>query len=72
LQIGNRPPHFELVTNGGIERVDIGKGRSNLFKTILLFLQHCVLHCDARLGLVELGSAGLNVLWILNDKQKML
>uniref|UniRef100_A0A914XIC4 Uncharacterized protein n=1 Tax=Plectus sambesii TaxID=2011161 RepID=A0A914XIC4_9BILA len=59
------PPHFELMVKGGGERLDVGKGRGNLFRTILLLLQHARLHSEQRLDQLALGPSGLNLLWVL-------
>lgn len=57
------PPNFQLLV--GDETVETGKGKNNLFGTLLSFFHHLKSKCGARLDTLSLGSSGLNVLWVL-------
>ncbi|KAM3723904.1 Uncharacterized protein ACO02O_07079 [Dirofilaria immitis] len=43
------PPHFELVLDGGRERFEVDRGTKNLWRTILLFIQHIRLFNEGQL-----------------------
>ncbi|XP_071454659.1 transmembrane protein 209 isoform X4 [Hetaerina americana] len=60
------PPHFQLVTPE--EVLDIGKGRNNLFHTILLFLHLIKTREHGMLGGVSLGKSGISMLWIIDGE----
>ncbi|VDP32633.1 unnamed protein product [Soboliphyme baturini] len=59
------PPHFVLLFNG--EQYDVGKGKYNMFLTLILFLQILKIKSNGFLGSVSLHSSRLNILWVLDD-----
>jgi len=56
------PPNFQMLADDEI--LELGKGKNNLFGTLLLFLHHLKQKCNGRLDTLRLGKSGLNVLWI--------
>ncbi|KAG8240324.1 hypothetical protein J437_LFUL000799 [Ladona fulva] len=65
-QARQTPPHFQLVTTEEI--FDVGKGRNNLFHTILLFLNQIKTKEHGMLGRVSLGKSGINLLWVIDGE----
>ena len=66
LQSAERPPHFLLLL-GGKERLEISAGRNNLFHTILFFLHYIKTKEYGTLGRINLGSSGVNMLWVIDS-----
>jgi hypothetical protein len=58
------PPHFRVVIEGTVWNVK--QGRHNLFHTILLFLYHIKVKEHGVLRRVNLGTSGLNILWVFD------
>lgn len=65
-QVKVSPPHYKIFTEeDGIWELPIG--RNNLFHAILVFL-YCVKNkYFGRLGRINLGSSGVNILWVIED-----
>uniref|UniRef100_A0A915PGG7 DUF4220 domain-containing protein n=1 Tax=Setaria digitata TaxID=48799 RepID=A0A915PGG7_9BILA len=59
------PPHFELVLDGGRERFEVDRGAKNLWRTILLFIQHIRLFNEGQLGNIKIGEKGINLACVL-------
>ncbi|XP_065890167.1 transmembrane protein 209-like [Dysidea avara] len=65
-QSSSYPPHYQLLLQNSI--VDVPKGRNNLFHCIIYFL-HCIkTKQNGMLGQINLGLAGINILWIISKK----
>ncbi|KAK6630119.1 hypothetical protein RUM44_005670 [Polyplax serrata] len=64
-QVQLNPPHFVLLENN--DRLEVAKGRNNLFHTFLLFLHILKTKEHGMLGRVNLGSSGVNILWVVDD-----
>ncbi|CAB4013918.1 transmembrane 209-like, partial [Paramuricea clavata] len=60
------PPHFKVIT--GDDVYDVGKGRNNLFHSIILFLLMVMRKQHGMLGRVNLGPSGVNILGIFNKR----
>lgn len=58
------PPHFQVVIKNTI--YNLPKGRNNLFHAILLFLYHVKYKENGKLGRVNLGMSGVNLLSVLD------
>lgn len=61
LQSSVNPPHFEFVIDGGREHFEVGRGAHNLWRTILLFLQHVRLANDGQISNVRIDAKGINI-----------
>ena len=64
------PPHYSLAHSGDSSPIDyeeIQRGRNNLFHTILLFLYIVKTRDQGMLGRVNLGTSGINVLWVIDN-----
>uniref|UniRef100_A0A183E1K3 CAP10 domain-containing protein n=1 Tax=Gongylonema pulchrum TaxID=637853 RepID=A0A183E1K3_9BILA len=59
------PPHFELVLDGGRERFEVDRGAKNLWRTILLFIQHIRLFNNCQLGNIRIDRVGVNLACVL-------
>ncbi|MCP9259160.1 hypothetical protein DINM_002126 [Dirofilaria immitis] len=59
------PPHFELVLDGGRERFEVDRGTKNLWRTILLFIQHIRLFNEGQLGDIKIDENGINLACVL-------
>ncbi|VBB28109.1 unnamed protein product [Acanthocheilonema viteae] len=59
------PPHFELVLDGGRERFEVDRGTKNLWRTILLFIQHIRLFNGGRLDNIKIDENGINLACVL-------
>lgn len=66
-QPSERPPHFVLLIDGK-ERLEVSRGRHNLFHTLLFFLHHIKTKENGMLGRINLGVSGINILWTI-DKE---
>ncbi|XP_065200923.1 transmembrane protein 209 isoform X2 [Planococcus citri] len=64
-QQSNNPPHFQLII--GEDTYDISRGRNNLFHVILFFLHHIKTKESCMFEHVNLGSSGINMLWVISD-----
>ncbi|CAK9817499.1 Transmembrane protein 209 [Anthophora plagiata] len=63
------PPHYSLAHSGDSSPSDyeeIQRGRNNLFHTLLLFLYIVKTRDHGMLGRVNLGTSGINVLWVID------
>ncbi|XP_053978853.1 transmembrane protein 209 [Hylaeus anthracinus] len=63
------PPHYCLAHSGDSTLNDyeeIQRGRNNLFHTLLLFLYIVKTRDHGMLGRVNLGTSGINVLWVID------
>ncbi|CAL7942813.1 unnamed protein product [Xylocopa violacea] len=63
------PPHYSLAHSGDSSPNDyeeIQRGRNNLFHTLLLFLYIVKTRDHGMLGRVNLGTSGINVLWVID------
>lgn len=65
IQQNARPPSYQVLVKGKI--CNIPTGHNNIFFTLILFI-HCIkkFH-QSTLGKTNIGPAGLNMLWIIND-----
>ncbi|XP_076246787.1 transmembrane protein 209 [Calliopsis andreniformis] len=64
------PPHYCLAPSGDSTPNDyeeIQRGRNNLFHTLLLFLYIVKTRDHGMLGRVNLGTSGINVLWVIDN-----
>ncbi|OAD52245.1 hypothetical protein WN48_02530 [Eufriesea mexicana] len=64
------PPHYSLAHSGDSSPNDyeeIQHGRNNLFHTLLLFLYIVKTRNHGMLGRVNLGTSGINVLWVIDS-----
>uniref|UniRef100_A0A915BX95 Transmembrane protein 209 n=2 Tax=Parascaris univalens TaxID=6257 RepID=A0A915BX95_PARUN len=61
------PPHFELVVDGGRERFEVGRGSRNLWRTILLFIQHARLFNNNRVGGLCIDENGINIACVVAE-----
>ncbi|VDN93674.1 unnamed protein product [Brugia pahangi] len=59
------PPHFALVLDGGRERFEVDRGTRNLWRTILLFIQHIRLFNEGQLGSIKIDENGINLACVL-------
>ena len=64
-QSSERPPHFILLIDGK-EKLEVSRGRHNLFHTLLFFLHHIKTKENGMLGRINLGVSGLNILWTID------
>ncbi|XP_076639602.1 transmembrane protein 209 [Colletes latitarsis] len=63
------PPHYCLAHSGDATPNDyeeIQRGRNNLFHMLLLFLYIVKTRDHGMLGRVNLGTSGINVLWVID------
>lgn len=68
-QQGSRPPYYQLIVNGEIHQLPLGS--NNVLYALLLFI-HCIkTKHDGMLGRINLGPAGLNMLWIVEDTTRI-
>ncbi|KAL3289077.1 hypothetical protein HHI36_003519 [Cryptolaemus montrouzieri] len=64
-QVSDKPPHYRIIVG---ERIyEMGKGYNNMFHSILFFLYHMNKLGQGMIGRVNLGKAGLNMLWIIDQ-----
>lgn len=61
-QVNEKPPQYRVIV--GEETYEL-QGYNNLFDSILFFLYHVNKREHGMLGQVNLGKAGLNMLWII-------
>ena len=66
LQSAERPPRFYLQVEGK-DRLEVSAGRNNLFHTLLFFLHHIKSKECGSLGRINLGSSGVNMLWVIDS-----
>ncbi|KRT84066.1 hypothetical protein AMK59_1625 [Oryctes borbonicus] len=64
-QCSDSPPHYRVIV--GQETHELVKGYNNLFHSILLFLYFVDKKQHGMIGRVNLGKAGLNMLWIIQS-----
>nr|CAH7720818.1 unnamed protein product [Callosobruchus chinensis] len=64
-EVSEKPPHYRVVV--GEKVYEMVKGYNNLFHSILFFLYHVNKMEQGMLGRVNLGRAGLNMLWIIDQ-----
>ncbi|XP_049832972.1 transmembrane protein 209 isoform X2 [Schistocerca gregaria] len=64
-EVQTNPPHYVLMV--GDEKLELAKGRNNLFHTILLFLHQLKTREHGMLGRVNLGPSGINILWVIDS-----
>ncbi|KAJ3665391.1 hypothetical protein Zmor_000888 [Zophobas morio] len=64
-QVSEKPPHYRVVVGETV--YEMVKGYSNLFHSILFFLYHVNKEEHGMLGRVNLGRAGVNMLWIIGQ-----
>lgn len=57
------PPHFKVVI--GQDIYSLQKGRNNLFHAFLIFFHYLKTKECGMLGRVNLGSSGINILWVI-------
>ncbi|KAK9293787.1 hypothetical protein QLX08_011349 [Tetragonisca angustula] len=63
------PPHYSLAHSGDSlpsDYEEVQRGRNNLFHTLLLFLYIVKTRDHGMLGRVNLGTSGINVLWVID------
>ncbi|XP_031843769.1 transmembrane protein 209 [Nomia melanderi] len=63
------PPHYSFAHNGDSlpnDYEEMQRGRNNLFHTLLLFLYIIKTRDHGMLGRVNLGTSGINVLWVID------
>lgn len=64
-EVQTNPPHYVLMV--GDEKLELAKGRNNLFHTVLLFLHQLKTKEHGMLGRVNLGPSGINILWVIDS-----
>ncbi|CAH1977536.1 unnamed protein product [Acanthoscelides obtectus] len=64
-EVSEKLPHYRVVV--GEKVYEMVKGYNNLFHSILFFLYHVNKMEQGMLGRVNLGRAGLNMLWIIDQ-----
>ncbi|KAL1502198.1 hypothetical protein ABEB36_007375 [Hypothenemus hampei] len=62
-EVTEKPPHYRVI--GGEKIYEMVKGYNNLFHSILFFIHHVNKVEQGMLGRVNLGRAGVNILWII-------
>lgn len=62
-EVTEKPPHYRVVV--GEKIYEMVKGYNNLFHSILFFIYHVNKVEQGMLGRVNLGRAGVNVLWVI-------
>ncbi|XP_050296289.1 transmembrane protein 209 [Anthonomus grandis grandis] len=62
-----KPPHYRVVV--GEKIYEMVKGYNNLFHSILFFIYNVNKLEQGMLGRVNLGRAGLNMLWIVGENE---
>ncbi|KAG5891421.1 hypothetical protein JTB14_031487 [Gonioctena quinquepunctata] len=64
-QVSEHPPHYRVIVR---EKVyEMVKGYNNLFHSILFFIYHVNKIEHGMLGRVNLGRAGVNILWVIDQ-----
>ncbi|XP_022081205.1 transmembrane protein 209-like isoform X1 [Acanthaster planci] len=63
------PPHYKVII--GDDTWDLPKGHSNMFQAILLMLHHVKTKEHGMLGRVNLGMSGINILWVIDDIERL-
>lgn len=64
-EIAEKPPHYRVIVAGKI--YEMVKGYNNLFHSILFFIYHVNKIEHGMLGRVNLGRAGVNILWVIDQ-----
>lgn len=64
-QVSEKPPHYRVIV--GEKVYEMVKGYNNLFHSILFFIYHVNKVEHGMLGRVNLGKAGVNILWIIDQ-----
>ncbi|XP_018573554.1 transmembrane protein 209 [Anoplophora glabripennis] len=64
-QVSEKPPHYRVVV--GEKVYEMVKGYNNLFHSILFFIYHVNKMEHGMLGRVNLGRAGVNILWVIDQ-----
>ncbi|XP_060533654.1 transmembrane protein 209 [Cylas formicarius] len=62
-EVSEKPPHYRIIV--GEKSYEMVKGYNNLFHSILFFIYHVNKIEQGMLGRVNLGRAGVNMLWII-------
>lgn len=62
-EVTEKPPHYRVVV--GEKMFEMVKGYNNLFHSILFFIYHVNKLEQGMLGRINLGRAGVNMLWII-------
>lgn len=65
-QARTQKPSFKVLVEESM--CDIPKGRNNLFYAIVVFLHYTKRNYHGMLERVNLGSSGINVLWVLESR----
>jgi len=63
-QSRTQKPHFKVLVEDAIW--ELPKGRNNLFHSLVVFLYYAKKNYHGMLERVNLGSSGINVLWVLD------
>ncbi|XP_076268905.1 transmembrane protein 209 [Rhynchophorus ferrugineus] len=66
-EVTEKPPHYRVVV--GKKIYEMVKGYNNLFHSILFFIYHVNKLEQGMLGRVNLGRAGVNMLWIIGQNE---
>ncbi|CAH0550513.1 unnamed protein product [Brassicogethes aeneus] len=64
-QASEKPPHYRVIV--GEKVYEMIKGYNNLFHSFLFFIYHVNKVEHGMLGRVNLGKAGVNMLWIIDQ-----
>ncbi|XP_045483528.1 transmembrane protein 209 [Harmonia axyridis] len=64
-QVSEKPPHYRIIVGDRV--YEMGKGYNNMFHSILFFLYHINKMGQGMIGRVNLGRAGVNMLWIIDQ-----
>ncbi|KAJ3365042.1 hypothetical protein HDU91_002342 [Kappamyces sp. JEL0680] len=63
-QAAKYPPHYQLLIDQVV--YDVANGRNNVFDTICLFVHQIKTNYNGKLGLLSLGSKGMDLLQIVS------
>uniref|UniRef100_A0AAR5Q954 Transmembrane protein 209 n=2 Tax=Dendroctonus ponderosae TaxID=77166 RepID=A0AAR5Q954_DENPD len=66
-EVSEKPPHYRVIV--GEQIYEMVKGYNNLFHSIVFFIYHVNKLEQGMLGRVNLGRAGVNMLWIIGQKE---
>jgi len=64
VEVQINPPHYKLVM--GSDEYELPKGRNNMLHTVILFFWLVKTKFEGRIGRINLGRSGLNLLWIFD------
>ncbi|XP_054154911.1 transmembrane protein 209-like [Oppia nitens] len=66
VECKSKPPHYKLFTKND-DLWELPVGRNNLFHSIISFIYSIKTQHFGHLGRVNLGSSGINILWVIDQ-----